>query len=82
MRIYYLPDGEVEIALYDKDVYGYLPTSEAQVLSVDEVPDNRTLCVQMAKMAKWRDANGLGRWYVQGGELYERDGWAVAAVIP
>jgi hypothetical protein len=75
MKIYYLPNGELHQALYNADTFRATVDPTALSLEIDEIPENRDLCLQLAAELGRQDADGLGRWYVENGELYERDGW-------
>lgn len=75
MKIYYFPDGEIWNAIADRDLFTVLPDANTQVLEVNEIAENQSLVIQMTQQATYKNSEGLGRWYVQAGELYERDGW-------
>jgi hypothetical protein len=79
MKLYYNPtDGEVFYAVLDRDLILFshstnIPLSE---MHIDElIPENAGLCRELYYEVSLRDANGLGRWLVQDGALYERENW-------
>jgi hypothetical protein len=64
--------------LYDGDVYKAKENPETSVLEIDEIPENQDLCREIAYGATFRNVDDLGRWYIENGELHEREGWQPA----
>ncbi len=77
MKLYHLPNGEIINAAYDSDlirmVGNNLPT-----MTIDEVQDNAAVCKAVVSSLGRVDANGQGKYYIEAGELYERDNWQEA----
>lgn len=83
--LYNAVNGEIFYIIPDRDAFMFrhtttIPLSEFEI---DEVsPDNQNPCHDLYKMQGKRDINGLGKYYIQGGELYERDGWEEFIIGP
>jgi len=46
------------------------------VLEIDEIdPENKELCSDLKGVQGQVDVNGDAKYYMSGGELYERDNW-------
>jgi hypothetical protein len=87
MILYYLPqstyNGQILYAIYDKDVFSSdLSTAnqDYQEFTIDEVaPDNKPVCLDIAKTLNKEDVNGDGKYYIFDNagvaELHEKDGW-------
>ena len=74
MNLYYY-NGEVLKAVYDRAIFNTKISPDLTAFYIDEVADNKELCVQLAASARLTNVAGETRFYVQAGELYERDGW-------
>jgi hypothetical protein len=79
MKLYYNPsDGEIFYAVLDRDLILFahstnIPLSE---MYIDElIPENSELCRELYHKVSRKDADGLGKWFVQDGALYEREDW-------
>lgn len=79
MKVYYSDVGrDVFKALYDVEAYMWIDKIAAphSMLEIDEVdPDNKALCADIYAYQGYVDNDGQSKYYVDGGELYERDGW-------
>ena len=78
MKLLYNPqDGEVFYAVkgIDFPYFTHSTNIPLSVMEIDEIEENRFLLAEIIKCVQMKDINGLGRWYVENGELYERDGW-------
>ena len=65
-------------AVYDFDWFKFkhsinIPISEFQIDEVD--PDNKEICLDLSKNVFKKDVNGLGKYYIESGELHSRDDW-------
>lgn len=75
MKLYLDANNDVIAAVFDADVFR-VNNPITNTFQVDEVdPDNREICHQLSTWVGKTDINNVPRYYVQGGELYERDGW-------
>ena len=81
MIVYYHPSGELWNAVLDRDGIVTVPDVNAQEYAIDEIDANKDLLIALSQQATQRDSNGLGRWYVENNNLFERPGW-VAKVYP
>lgn len=78
MIIYYLPTGEIWNALYQSEIFKHETEPTAQEFEIDEIQENAQLCKSLSLLSTFRNSEGLGRWYVQDGELFERENWEPA----
>ena len=78
MKLLYAETGEIMSAVYDSDWFKFkhsinIPISEFQI---DEVaPDNKEICFDLSRTVHKKNAEGLGKYYIESGELHSRDGW-------
>lgn len=74
-------NGKIYYAIYEKDVFAFEHTTNITLseFEVDEVdPTNKSLCIDLHRLGSSLlhvDSNGDGKYYIDTGELYERDGW-------
>ena len=76
MKIYYLPNGEIWNALWDSEILKTEIEPTTQEFEIDEIVENSELLRNLSKYSTMRDESNLGRWYIENGELYERENWA------
>ncbi len=79
MKLYYNSEnGEVLYAVYDKDLFNFIPKTNLSLLELDIdeiIPNNKTICIDLTK-TQWRfNEVGQRKYYIQSGDLYSRDGW-------
>ena len=76
MILHYDPStGNVYKAEYDAGGYKSFLLPGLHVYEIEELPANHPLCLELAFLVNKTDAAGQTRWYVENGELYERDNW-------
>lgn len=79
MKIYYIvATGEIVQAVLERDDFWFKNTIQDtyDVLEIDELdPENKDLCIDLVKTDNKVDADGLKKYYISGGVLYQRDGW-------
>jgi hypothetical protein len=79
MQLLYNPvDGEIFYAIYNNDIFRFTHTTNIPLSEfiIDEVePDNKLICLDVQKTVLQKDVNGLGKYYIDEGELHSRDGW-------
>jgi hypothetical protein len=80
MKIFYLPNGEIHQIIYARDDFLAYIDPATSVLGIDEIPENKELCRDLSSYGQL-DENGLGRWYIENGELFERDNWGPAVNV-
>ena len=75
MRVYYSPTGQIFSAFYDAEIF-FIPNEPApDFLTIDEIPENQALCRDLRTFASALDEENVSRWYVQDGDIFERDDW-------
>jgi len=80
LRVYYFPGtGEIWNCLYDNEIAITPIEDTCQYIDIDFLAQS-DLCENMRRNCTYADDNGLQKWYVQAGELYERDGWMKASI--
>lgn len=77
MKVLYDSAGTIYYAVYDREYFKFTHTTNIplSLLTVDEVDANKSTCIDLAKSINKVNADGLGKYYIQDGELYSRDGW-------
>jgi hypothetical protein len=77
MKLLY--NGEtIMAAVYDADWFRFRHSINVPLatLEIDEVGDgNKAVCQDLYRNCHKRDVDGLGKYYVESGELHVRDGW-------
>ena len=71
-------NGRIYYAVYDNDWFGFSHTANIPLteLTIDEVaPSNQAVCQDLVRIINRTDSNLLGKYYIAGGVLIERDGW-------
>lgn len=78
MKVLYDATGKIFYAVYDRDYFKFTHTTNIplSILTIDEVEINKDTCIDLIKNINKVDNDGLGKYYIQDGELYFRDGWA------
>lgn len=76
MIVYYFPNGEIWNAVLDKNKFETTADLNTSQLEIDELPENQSIVLKLSQHATLRNPDGLGRWYIQAGELYERENWS------
>lgn len=79
--VYSIENGEIIDAVYDIYWFSHFdpPNIPYSTVEVDEVaPDNREICRALSRSIGKVDRLGRQRFYVLGGEIWEREGWEVA----
>lgn len=76
MKILHI-NGKIIQAVYDKDWFSFENTSNnASILEIDEIaPENQGICLDIVRTLNKTDIKGQGKYYIENGELYSRDGW-------
>ena len=76
MIVYHINTKIIQVN-YDRDEFSWQnTTNNAEVLEVDEItPNNKDICIELMRYQNRVDINGLGKYYVLAGDLYEREGW-------
>ena len=76
MKVYHINTKIIQVN-YDRDEFSWQnTTNNAEVLEVDEItPNNKDICIELMRYQNRVDINGLGKYYVLAGDLYEREGW-------
>ena len=82
--LYNQNDGEIFYTVYDVDLFRFthttnIPLSEFQIDEVD--PENKDICLDLFRTQMKRDINGLGKYYIESGELHSRDGWVERPIV-
>lgn len=75
--IYKNDNGEILQAFYDNAKMHYSADNvhvPHSTIELDEISD-MSLCKDLVKTYLLRDSNGLSKYYVDGGEITERQGW-------
>lgn len=81
--LYTTSTGEIMASVYNIDWFKFthsinIPISEFEI---DEVfPDNKDICFGLYKYTGRVNSEGLGKYYIENGELFERDGWEEAII--
>ena len=79
MKIYYNETtGEPFFAVYDSQLFSFnFDVSSFSEIEIDEIVDNKELCKDLQRYFNKgaKDINGLTKYYISGGELYERENW-------
>lgn len=78
MKIIYNPtDGSIFNAVLERDIltFSHSINVATQELTIDEIPENQLVITDLYKKVGKIDSQGLGKYYIQNGELFERDGW-------
>ena len=90
MKLYYATDPDAQgrhliyYAVWDRDVFSFehttnIPLSE---MEIDEIADNKALCVDLAKRLYKEDAEGDRKYYVDaGGNIVAKDGWEEVVAV-
>lgn len=81
MIIIYKPsDGEILFAVLEKDILTFSHNVDAvtDTIEIDEIEENKDIITSLIRDIWKADINGLKRFYIENGELYERDGWEEA----
>jgi hypothetical protein len=78
MKVLYDSTGKIFYAVYDREYFKFSHTTNIplSILTIDEVDANKDICIDLIKNVNKVNADGLGKHYIQDGELYYRDGWA------
>jgi hypothetical protein len=69
---------KIYYAVYDRDLFLFthsttIPLSE---FLIDEISDgNKIICADIYRNIRKVDINNLGKYYIENGKLYSRDGW-------
>lgn len=81
MRLLYdQTDGTIYHSVYDRDWFAFTHETNIPLTEfvVDELaPDNKGLCHDIVRTTGRVDSNGLGKYYMNNGQLMERTGWQV-----
>jgi hypothetical protein len=76
MIVLYTPDGFIHTAIYGSDWFAYSSTDGYSLYEIDEVdPVNKELCYELARITRYRDAEGDGKYKIIDGVLQEKEGW-------
>lgn len=77
MKILYDSTGKIFYAVYDREYFKFIHTTNIplSVFAIDEVEANKNICSDLASNINKVNSDGLGKHYIQDGELYSRDGW-------
>jgi len=78
MKLLYDSSGNIIVAVYDVDWFKFKHSINIPIstFEIDEVaPDNKEVCYDLSRSVHKKDINGLGKYYIESGELHERDGW-------
>ena len=71
-------DGKIFYVVPDKDWFYFRHTTNIPLaeLQIDEIaPENQDTCLDLVRTLNKTDINGQGKYYIENGELYSRDGW-------
>lgn len=77
MFIYYDSNGKIIYTVLNNSLIQFIKTSNIPLstLEIDETKENRSVINDVLKTSGKVDINGDGKYYIDTGELYERDGW-------
>lgn len=78
MKLYYNPlDGRIFYAVWDVDLSKFEHTTNIplSVFEIDELEENKTLCIDLVKKLEKKNENDERKYYIQNNELHERDNW-------
>ena len=79
MKILYNNEtGRIYYTVYDTDWFKFSHTTNIPLteFEIDEIlPDNQAICLDLFKMWKKADINGDEKYYIENGELHQRDNW-------
>jgi len=85
MKLYYsTQSGEVLYALFEAEVFGFKHTTNIllSILEIDEIyPENKEICIDLKRTVPLFDDQGQRKYYIENGELYDRDGWTEQIII-
>jgi len=77
MKIIHI-SGIIQQTISDKDwfMFRYFPNVPYDIFEIDEIdPDNKEICIDLVRSQDKTDINRQGKYYIENGELYQRDGW-------
>lgn len=76
--LYNNTDGKIFYAVPDKDLFWFTHSTNIPLaeLDIDEVdPTNKAICLDLVRTCNKVDDAGLGKYYLSGGQVMQRDGW-------
>lgn len=76
--LYNNQDGKIFYVVLDKDWFMFIHSTNIPLteIEIDEInPDNKTICVDLRKTNNRFDINGLKKYYISNGDIYERENW-------
>lgn len=77
MQIYFNPtNGEILYAVPERDVTLFEHSTQIplSILEIDEAA-NAAVCRDLFRVTGATDADGLGKYFIDGGQLNRREGW-------
>lgn len=75
---YYTLTGEIIQAVKSQDIFWQEDSIQFayDILEIDELsPENKNLCIDIVKTQGKVNSEGLHKYYIVAGDLYERDSW-------
>ena len=84
MKLYCDPTGDVFLAVLDIEalLFDESLLTFSQSLTIDEIADNFSLLREISRTRYQTDSSNLHRYYLQDGDLYERDDWQAQEIQP